>query len=74
MSPTISPTCAEIQTLHEEFMAAISEVQSVYDSIQAAYDQLLAIESGHSWLIDHGITTPPTPELNIIEGNLVSAR
>jgi hypothetical protein len=55
-------------------MAAISEVQSVYDSIQAAYDQLLAIESGHSWLIDHGITTPPTPELNIIEGNLVSAR
>jgi len=74
MYPTISPTCAEIHTLHEEFLAAISEVQSVYDSIQAAYDQLLAIESGHSWLIDHGIPTPPTPELNIIEGNLVFAR
>jgi hypothetical protein len=74
MSLAISPTFYEIQTLHDEFMAAISQVQSVYDSIQAAYDQLSAIESGHSWLIDHGIPTPPTPELNIIEGNLVFSR
>ena len=74
MSPAISPTFYEIQTLHDEFMDAISKVQSVYDSIQAAYDRLSAIESGHSWLIDHGIPTPPTPELNIIEGNLVFSR
>ena len=74
MFPTISPSCADIQTLHDEFLAAISKVRSVYESIQAAYDQLLAIESGHSWLIKHGIPTPPTSELNIIEGKLVFTR
>jgi len=74
MYSTISPSCADIQTLHEEFLAAISKVQSVHESIEAAYDQLLAIESGHSWLIDQGIPTPPTPELNIIEDNLVFTR
>ena len=52
MYSTISPSCADIQTLHDEFLAAISKVRSVYESIEAAYDQLLAIESGHFWLID----------------------
>jgi hypothetical protein len=63
-----------IQTLHDELLDAVSKVQSVVRAIEAAYDQLSAIESGQSWLSNQSIPCPPVPELLIIEGNLVFAR
>jgi hypothetical protein len=52
MYPKISPLCSNIQVLHAEYMDALTKVQSAVRAIEAAYDQLSAIESGHSWFID----------------------
>jgi hypothetical protein len=74
MYPKISPSCSDIRILHDELLDAVSKVRSVVRAIEAAHDQLSAIESGQSWLSDQGIPCPPMPELNIIEGNIVFAR
>jgi hypothetical protein len=73
MYPTISPSCTNIQTLHDELLEAISKVQSVCEAIEAAHGQLSAIYSGQSWLSEQGIPQPPMPELNKVEGELVFA-
>jgi hypothetical protein len=74
MYPKISPSCSDIQVLHAEYMAALTKVQSAVKAIEAAYDQLSAVESAQSWLSNQGIPCPPVPELLIIQGNLTFAR
>jgi hypothetical protein len=74
MYSKISPSCSNIRVLHAKYMDALTKVQSAVRAIEAAYDQLSAIESGQSWLSNQGIPYPPVPELLIIEGNLVFAR
>jgi hypothetical protein len=76
MYPKISPSCSDIQVLHAEYMAALAltKVQSTVKAIEAAYDQLSAVESAQSWLSDQGIPCPHVSELLIIQGNLTFAR
>ncbi len=48
MYPKISPSCSDIRILHDELLDAVSKVRSVVRAIEAAHDQLSAIESGQS--------------------------
>jgi hypothetical protein len=63
MYPKISPSCSDIQVLHDEYMAALTKVQSAVKAIEAAYNQLSTVESAQSWLSDQGIPCPPVSEL-----------
>jgi hypothetical protein len=73
MYPKISPSCSDVQVLHDEYMAALTKVQSAVKAIEAAYEQLSTVESVQSWLSDQGIPCPPVLELLIIQGNLTFA-